>query len=253
MANPDPKMRSITGNLTPNALTERTDDFTFNVTYQARRSVQDICKLAAENGSKFSASELESAYNDLLKQAETELFNASTVEFGFSYNQLGVSGSFIGPKAQFDPAKNSVDLRCTPSSAYKEVLKNISVIVSGTNEGLPTITRVFDKISGTENDMITPGGGLNGEGVRVCIAGDEEHEVGFYFIETEQQQEYAVPAYDLLVNTPTTFSLIVPQLPAGKSFYLEIVTQWSGNTKKLLKEPRRNRFPYILKTKSSSI
>ena len=68
MALNEPKMRSITGKLVANKLTERDDDFSFNVTYQANRSVKDLCKLAATN-SKFTASELESAYNDLMAQA----------------------------------------------------------------------------------------------------------------------------------------------------------------------------------------
>lgn len=47
MALNEPKMRSITGKLVANKLTERDDDFSFNVTYQANRSVKDLCKLAA--------------------------------------------------------------------------------------------------------------------------------------------------------------------------------------------------------------
>ena len=39
MALNEPKMRSITGKLVANKLTERDDDFSFNVTYQANRSV----------------------------------------------------------------------------------------------------------------------------------------------------------------------------------------------------------------------
>ena len=38
MALNEPKMRSITGKLVANKLTERDDDFSFNVTYQANRS-----------------------------------------------------------------------------------------------------------------------------------------------------------------------------------------------------------------------
>ena len=61
MTSTDPKMRSITGKLVTNMLTEREDDFTYKVTYVANRTIKDLCKLAAQNGSKFSASELESA------------------------------------------------------------------------------------------------------------------------------------------------------------------------------------------------
>lgn len=96
MATNDPKKHSITGNLVANMLTEREDDYTFNVTYTANRTIKDLCKLAAKGKSKFTASELENAYNDLEEQAKIELFNAATVEFGLANNSLGVDGSFIG-------------------------------------------------------------------------------------------------------------------------------------------------------------
>lgn len=47
MATNDPKKHSITGNLVANMLTEREDDYTFNVTYTANRTIKDLCKLAA--------------------------------------------------------------------------------------------------------------------------------------------------------------------------------------------------------------
>lgn len=248
MASTEPKMRSITGRLTPNKLTEREDDFTFNAIYQANRSVKDLCKLAAIN-SKFSASELESAYNDLKEQAKVELFNASTVEFGFATNSLSADGAFIGPDAQFSRTKNKVILRCIPLSEFKKDLDNITVIIVGTSEGLPVITVVTDVATGSVNNQITPGGGLNGEGNRVKIAGEEGKEVGFYFVSTsENSVETKVPTTSLLRNDPSYFSFIIPPLAEG-SYYLEIATQASGNTKILLNEPRRNRFPYILTVK----
>ena len=103
----------------------------------------------------FSASELESANNAIKEQAKTELYNASTVEFGFVTNSLGIDGPFIGPDTKFDPAKNSVTLRCTPKTELKKELKNITVIVSGTSEGLPVITKVTDVTTGSENNQIT--------------------------------------------------------------------------------------------------
>ena len=224
MALNEPKMRSITGKLVANKLTERDDDFSFNVTYQANRSVKDLCKLAATN-SKFTASELESAYNDLMAQAKIELYNASTVEFGFANNSLGVDGPFIGPDAKFDPSVNNVTLRCSPRIEFKEDLKNISVIVAGLR--------------------ITPGGGLNGEGNRVKITGSEGQTVGFFFVSDTDKTEIPVPVSALLRNDPSFFSFIIPQLNKG-AYYLEVATQASTNSKKLLKEPRRNRFPYPL-------
>lgn len=79
MASNEPKKRSITGNLVAKMLTEREDDFTFNVTYVANRTIDDLCKIATNGKSKFSASELRSAYNDLMEVVKEELYSASTV------------------------------------------------------------------------------------------------------------------------------------------------------------------------------
>lgn len=206
MATTEPKMRSIAGKLVANKLTEREDDFTFNVKYLANRTVKDLCHLAATSGSKFSASELESAYNDLMAQATNELYSASTVEFGFVHNSLGVDGPFIGPKAQFDPTINGITIRCSPLIEFKKDLKNISVIVSAIEEGKTT---------------------------------------GFFFINSETEEETAVPSTMLIRNEPSRFSFIIPNLKDG-NYYLEIATQYGGNSKQLLKEVRRTRFPYLL-------
>lgn len=245
MATNDPKKHSITGNLVANMLTEREDDYTFNVTYTANRTIKDLCKLAAAGKSKFTASELESAYNDLKEQAKTELFTSATVEFGFTNNMLGVDGPFIGPEAKFDPAVNSVTMRCVPRTEFKSDLESISVIVGQVSEGLPTITKVTDVVTGEVNARITPGGSLNGTGKRVRIVGEEGKPVGFFFINTNDQTEKAVPMTALSRNDPSYFSFIIPSLPDG-SYYLEVATQAGTNNKTLVKEVRRNRFPYVL-------
>ena len=245
MATNDPKKHSITGNLVANMLTEREDDYTFNVTYTANRTIKDLCKLAAAGKSKFTASELESAYNDLKEQAKTELFTSATVEFGFTNNMLGVDGPFLGPEAKFDPAVNSVTMRCIPRTEFKSDLESISVIVGQVSEGLPTITKVTDVVTGEVNARITPGGSLNGTGKRVRIVGEEGKPVGFFFINTNDQTEKAVPMTALSRNDPSYFSFIIPPLPDG-SYYLEVATQAGTNNKTLVKEVRRNRFPYVL-------
>lgn len=245
MASTEPKMRSITGNLVANMLTEREDDFTFNVTYVANRTVKDLCELAAKNKSKFTASELMSAYTDLLEQAKIEIYSASTVEFGFANNSLGVDGAFVGPEAKFNPAVNSVNIRCSPRMEFKEDLKGINVIVGKVEEGLPTITKVTDVVTQNVNGEITAGGLLNGEGKRIKIVGAEGKTVGFFFVSSKDEKETAVPMTSVSRNDPSFFSFQIPVLADG-TYYLEVATQYGGNSKQLLKEVRRNRFPYLL-------
>ena len=245
MASNEPKKRSIVATLVANMLTEREDDFTANVTYVASRSIEDLCNIAASGKSKFSASELLAAHNDLKATAKEELYSGSTVEFGLTNNSLGIDGSFIGPKAKFDPAKNNVTLRSTPIKEVKEDMKGISVIVGEVVEGLPTITKVTDVFTGEVNGKITPGNTLNGEGKRVKIAGTEGSTVGFFFVKEGEDTETAVPMTAVSRNDPSYFSFIIPALADGK-YYLEIASQYRNNRQTLLKEVRRNRFPYLL-------
>ena len=245
MAN-DPKLRSITGRLVPNKLTAREDDYTFNTQYVGTRSIDDICKLAqTKMGDKYSASEMRAVYDAIYAAAKTELFGGATVEFGFANNSVGVEGSFVGPLAQFDPAKHNVVLRTSPTAAIRKELSEVTVIVSHIEEGLPTVTTITDVASGTVNQLLTPGGGLNGKGVRVKIAGDDENAVGIFFVNAETNAETHIPMKALMRNEPKAFAFVIPQLAPG-TYYLEIATQFGGNSVKLLKEVRRNRFPYPL-------
>lgn len=246
MAEKDPKMHSITGTLTPLMLTERDDDYNFNVTYLANRSIKDICKLTANKGSKYTAAQYESMYMDLFETAKEEVYSSSTVEFGFTNNSVGVDGPLTGTKPAFDPAVNSVTMRTSVRAEIKEDLKKIGVIVGEIATNLPTIKKIEDLSSKTTNDKLTPGGLLNGEGQRSKIAGEEGDTVGFFFFNSETQTETAVPQTSLSRNDPSYFSFLIPQLTDG-TYYLEVATRFtSGRSNSLLKEIRRNRFPYLL-------
>lgn len=246
MAKDEPKRRSIIGTLVDNKLTEREDDSTINITYVGRRSIDGLCSLAAKAGSKFSASELLTAYKDIEKQAKEEVYSGATVEFGFANNSLGVEGAVIGPGAGFDPAVNRVVMRCIPLVGLRPELDMIDVIINGTNEGMPTVTTLYDVFTKTTNAKLTPGNTLNGKGNRVKIAGSEGKEVGFFFVDASDETKVVpVPETAISRNEPSSFSFIIPALANG-NYYLEVATQYGGQSKQLLKDVRRSRFPYLL-------
>lgn len=243
MAEQEPKKRGVSGRLTPYAITkDRDDDFIFNVVYTANRSIKDICRLAAND--KYSASELESVYRQLLATAKDELYGGATVEFGFANNSLGVNGLFIGVNPAFDPTRNSIEMRCTPRVEFQREVQQIPVIVTGKDDGGPAITKVIDVATGNVNTTLTAGGGLNGEGTRTKVAGPDASN-GFRFVNADTQAITEVPAGSILRNDPSYFSLIVPALPDGK-YYLEVTTQFMGKANAFTKAPRTNRLPYVL-------
>lgn len=246
MANEVPKRRSIIAQLVENKLTERDDDFTANITHVRRRGIEDLCALAANAGSKYDASELLANYNALKKVAKEELLSGSTVEFGLCNNALGIGGSLIGPSAKFDPKVNNLQIQHTTLTELKKELSEIDVIIQGVNEGLPTIKTVTDVFTQTVNQKLTPGNTLNGSGNRVKVVGTEGSPVGFFFVDaSDETKVVSVPMTSVSRNEPSNFAFIIPSLPNGK-YYLEIATQYGGQSKQILKEVRRNRFPYLL-------
>ena len=238
----EPKYQGLPGMLVSNALTERKDDYTFNVTYTSSRSIDDICGLAAND--KYPASELRAVYELLLAMAKREMYNGATVEFGFAINSLGVSGPFIGPKAQFDPKKNTITLRTSPrTSIYRDELQTIPVIVKGVEEGLPTVITVYDVKTQTTNDRITPGGIVNLKTSRGKIT--ETAGCGLFFESAGGEVAGTIGLADLATNTKTQLSFVVPTLEPGV-YTLKLVTDYSGSNEHVLKTPRENVFPYEL-------
>lgn len=246
MSNEVPKRRSIIAQLVENKLTERNDDFTANITYVRRRGIEDLCAIAANAGSKYDASEMLANYNALKKVAIEEVLSGSTVEFGLCNNALGISGSLIGPSAKFDPKVNNLLIQHTTLTELKKELSAIDVIIQGVNEGLPTIKTVTDVFTNTVNQKLTPGNTLNGSGNRVKVVGSEGSPVGFFFVDaSDETKVVSVPMNTVSRNEPSNFAFIIPALPNGK-YYLEIATQYGGNSRQLLKDIRRNRLPYQL-------
>lgn len=120
MATTDSKMRSFTGALVANMLTTREDDFTFKVTYLGNRTIDSLCQIAVKKGkSKFTESELRSAYNDLFTIAKEELYSASTVEFGFANNSLEVDGPFHRPQSKIRSDKKQRNITMTVKKIIK--------------------------------------------------------------------------------------------------------------------------------------
>ncbi len=141
-------------------------------------------------------------------------------------------------------------MRCIPLVGLRPELDMIDVIINGTNEGMPTVTTLYDVFTKTTNAKLTPGNTLNGKGNRVKIAGSEGKEVGFFFIDaTDETKVVAVPETAISRNEPSNFAFIIPALPNG-NYYLEIATQYGGQSTKILKEVRRSRFPYLLQVGS---
>jgi hypothetical protein len=105
------------------------------------------------------------------------------------------------------------------------------------------IARVTDVKTGSVNDLLTPDRNLKISGYKLKIAGDDSAN-GVFFIDENGNRTQVDPT-DIVSNNPSELMIIIPSLSQG-TYHLEITTQYGGNTKTFLKEPRTTVFDRIL-------
>jgi hypothetical protein len=156
-----------------------------------------------------------------------------------------VTGRFDGEAAQYDASKHAKGVIMIPSHEMTRELAPAKVTVLGVAPAGPVINRVEDLYTGTENDTVTPGRNLRIYGQRLRIAGDPAV-VGVWIIITgERELRVRLDDRDVVDNTPSMLTIIVPDLVPG-GYYIEVVTQSTTSAKTLLKEPRTYRFEVLL-------
>jgi len=120
----------------------------------------------------------------------------------------------------------------------------VEVEIQGVAENSFYVAQVTDIKSGLVNEELTPNRNLRIQGSKLKIAGESEDN-GIFFVNQATQQRVKVEASDIVNNNPSELIIVIPALEAG-SYKLEIVTQFTGGTKTLLKEPRTAVFDRIL-------
>ena len=238
------KEGKVTAQLYDLYITERKDDYSARIVTRESRSISDLARLAVGKRTDLNINTLISSYNLLKEVAVQQLVDGSNVEFGLGISGLVIGGAFIGESAQFDPAVHTLSVSTVLSADVREALTRVQIKMLGVAKTDPMISKVIDVTTGEVNTTLTPGGGLNLEGLRIRVVG-EDPAVGIAFRSVNGDETVKVPMTSLLVNNPSAISLIIPATLEVGEYYLELTTQFS-NSNGLLKSPRTAVYPLPL-------
>lgn len=147
---------------------------------------------------------------------------------GMGEYRATVSGVFNGEKAAYDSDLHSLGVAYIPSADLRSGLAQVQVETRpGTNGTI--VNAVFDVMSQTQNNLLTPGGPLYIYGTQLRIIGNNETN-GVYFVGADGAQHRVSTIGN---NTLSTLMIVVPQLSAGQ-YTLKIITQCGaqGHVKK---------------------
>jgi hypothetical protein len=207
--------------------------------------VKQICETAtARGGADISAAAMEHAVNLWLKEMGYQLCDGFSVNTGWFTASTHIKGVFNSPNEHYNPDIHTILLDFQQGATLRKELPSVRVDILGVADSGIQVLQVTDVKTGSVNDIITPNRNLKITGHKLKIVGDNPA-VGILFRSQEDPESvYRVAPEDIVVNNPSELIIVIPQLPAGDTFKLEVTSQYAGTTP--LKEPRTAIFDKIL-------
>jgi hypothetical protein len=237
-------LHDIKAKLYDNTLTPGTNDLVARVTSERTLDVPAICNSAVtRGGADISAAAMEHAVNLFHKEEAFSLCDGFSVNTGWYSAAVVIKGAF-GLDGKFNPDKNTVMFEFRQGAKLRKELANVRVTITGRADVAACIFQVLDVKTSSINDLLTPGRNLHINGLKIKVAGDDAA-CGVYFINQDTQARTRVDDTDVAINKPSELMIIIPELDAG-TYKVELVTQFSGHSKNLLKKPRTALFDRIL-------
>ncbi|MDR2145126.1 MAG: DUF4469 domain-containing protein [Tannerella sp.] len=219
-----------------NVLTENPDDYIARVASERSLSVDDVCASAVtRGGADVSAAAMEHAVNLFFKEMAYNLCDGFSINAGWFTAAAHVRGSFASPGEQFDRAKHTLSFDFVQGAMLRRELDAVTVEILGVADAALSIAQVTDMKTGSVNDLLTSAHNLRIAGSKLKIAGDNPDN-GVYFVNAAGRIK--VDPTDIVINNPSELMILIPALPPGALYRVEVTTQFGGNSKQLLKEPR---------------
>ena len=136
----------------------------------------------------------------------------------------------------WDPDENQIVVNFNVGADLREAIKNTTVNIVGAKAAAISINGMEDVATKATNATATPGRAFTLSGQNLRIAGTDPS-VGLVLV-SEDGAETPIAADLWVVNNPSTVTFILPTGLDEGAYTLRLTTQFSGNSRDLLKKPR---------------
>ncbi len=211
--------------------------------------ITEICKsFCSKSGNQVKSDTMEYHARLFLEELAELLTNGHYINTGYFSAGATVKGSFLNKLDKYDNNRHKVSYTFSQGHLMKkrstqtsvEILSHITPIHFGINF-------VTDCVTGSKNDVLTPGRNLIIKGLKIKLTGDHA-DVGLCFINQSTGERIQVMPKEIIMNHHNRLMIIIPELIPGR-YQLELTTQYSGNNIPLVK-PRIDTFGYTLQVLS---
>lgn len=228
--------------LVDNPLTkDRTDDYSAQPVVSKTYGRDEIIDLMLRKGTLVTKTDAVAVMNNLEEVIVDIIKEGSTVNLPVFNTSFSISGVFDGPMDAFDPSRHKLNVNLTKGTLLRDAEKEVRLTKTEGIAPAPTIVEIKDVVSGSINDVLTPGGVIQlwGSGLKIDRTEEGAEAIGLWFV---PESGAPVKSEVLVVNKPSTLIAMVPALAAGK-YTIKVVTQYTGGA--LVKSPRSSAFDKI--------
>jgi len=240
------KLHEVKAKLYPSYLPGREGTYIARTSGGQAAGVEDICA-AMKNRGGYTGSygEAVTTVKHFLREMEYQLCGGFRVNLGIFTVHLNIGGIFRSRDEAYDPVKHPLSFKFRALKAMRDLRNLIEVSIEGYADTQGSIARFLDHGSGAVNAVFTQGNVFTIKGSKIKIEGDDPG-CGLYFVPVADPGK-AVKAAHVGESFPTKLSGIIPEIPGFTEVRLEIRTQYTGATNKLLSAPCTIRSPFTLK------
>jgi hypothetical protein len=231
--------------LYPNPFTPDPNDYSIRVISERTLGVHDVCESAvARGGADVSAATMEHSVNLFFKEMGYRLCDGFSINTGWFEATPQVRGVCNSPGETYSREKHTLLFEFHQGLLLRREADNATVEILGVADTGAVIAQATDVKTGSVNNLLTPERNLRIAGYKIKIAGDHADN-GIYFVNQTTSERTKVEASDIVTNKPSALMVVIPALEAG-TYRVEVITQFSGNSKAPLKEPRTASFDRVL-------
>lgn len=218
--------------LSENLLTPAPNDYIAQPVNTRSYTHPEIIQRILARNPGLSEAQLNSAVNEYTEEIGIITENGDTVNTPLVNTRLSITGVFEGPSDSYDSKRNRTKVNTNPGTRLVQAAEKIKPRKTTVADPVPLIFEVKDIVSGTVNDVLTPGGVLQITGSRLKFS-PEAPDNGIFLMDGQGNE---IRLTVIAENKPARLLAMIPQdLPQGV-YSVEVRTSLSsGKPSKTLK------------------
>ena len=239
-------LHEVKAKLYPSNLPDREGTYIARTSRRDEATVEGICAaMKTRGGYTGSYDEAVNTVTHFLKETEYQLCNGFKVNLKIFTIHLNIGGIFRSKNEAYDPVAHPLSFKFRVLKPLRDLRGLIKVNIDGCAHTHGSIDEFLDHESGAVNATCAAGNMFTVKGRKLKIEGGDPS-CGLYFVPVDDPSK-AVKAAHLGDNLPARLSGITPDIPGFSEVRLEVRTQYTGATNKLLKAPYTIRSAFTLK------